>query len=74
MCGLKPGEFVHVMGDTHVYANHVDPLKEQLKNSPRHFPTIRLNPDKKEIGDFVFEDFELIGYKPHKAIQMKMAV
>lgn len=36
--GLKPGEFVHVMGDTHVYANHVDPLKEQLKNAPRHFP------------------------------------
>jgi len=74
VCGLHPGEFVHVMGDTHVYANHVEPLKEQLKNAPRHFPTLRINPDKKEIDAFVFEDFELIGYNPHKKIEMKMAV
>ncbi|MEW5316864.1 MAG: hypothetical protein WDW38_008208 [Sanguina aurantia] len=72
--GLQPGEFVHVMGDTHVYANHIEPLKEQLLNTPRHFPTLKINPAKKEIDSFVFDDFELLGYSPHKKIDMKMAV
>ncbi|KAG2437962.1 hypothetical protein HXX76_005577 [Chlamydomonas incerta] len=72
--GLRAGELVHVMGDTHVYANHVEPLKEQLKNTPRHFPTLRINPDKKDIDSFVFEDFELVDYNPHKTIKMQMAV
>lgn len=74
VCGLRPGDFVHVLGDAHVYANHVDPLKEQLKNAPRHFPKLRLNPAVTDIDGFKFEDFELEGYAPHKAIKMQMAV
>ncbi|GLI68726.1 hypothetical protein VaNZ11_013216 [Volvox africanus] len=74
VAGLRAGELVHVMGDTHVYANHVEPLKEQLKNAPRHFPCLRINPAKTDIDSFLFEDFELIDYNPHQAIKMKMAV
>lgn len=74
VCGLRPGEFVHMMGDTHVYSNHVEPLKEQLKNAPLHFPTLKINPAKKDIESFTSEDFELIGYQAHKKIEMKMAV
>lgn len=72
--GLRPGEFVHVMGDTHVYANHVEPLQEQLNNTPRHLPVLRLNPAKTDIDSFTFEDFELQYYTPHATIKMKMAV
>ncbi|KAG2489029.1 hypothetical protein HYH03_012467 [Edaphochlamys debaryana] len=72
--GLQPGELVHCMGDTHVYANHVEPLREQLKNAPRHFPTLKINPAKTDIDSFTFDDFELEGYNPHKAIKMQMAV
>jgi len=72
VCGLRPGDFVHVLGDAHVYANHVEPLKEQLKNVPRHFPRLRINPTKTDIDSFVFEDFELEGYAPHKAIKMQV--
>ena len=74
VCGLQPGEFVHVMGDAHVYSNHVEPLKEQLKNAPRHFPTLRLNPEKMDIDSFTFDDFEIVDYTPHKKIAMQMAV
>lgn len=72
--GRQPGDFVHVIGDAHVYLNHVEPLQEQLKRRPRAFPKIRINPDKKNIDDFVFEDFEVAGYEPHKLIKMDMAV
>ncbi|KXZ51115.1 hypothetical protein GPECTOR_14g96 [Gonium pectorale] len=72
---LRPGELVHVMGDTHVYANHVEPLKEQLNNTPRLFPVLTLkDPTKKDIDSFTFEDFELHDYNPHKTIKMQMAV
>lgn len=71
---LLPGDFIHVMGDTHVYMTHVEPLKEQLKNAPRHFPTLHINSTKKEIDEFVFEDFELRNYRPHASIKMDMAV
>ena len=74
MCGLRPGDFVHVLGDAHVYANHVEPLKEQLRNAPRHFPRLRINPDCTDIDSFTMDDFELEGYQPHKAIKMQMAV
>lgn len=73
-CGLKAHEFVHVMGDCHVYKNHVTQLKQQLKRKPREFPKLKLNKDKTDIDSFVFEDFELVGYKPHKKIKMQMAV
>lgn len=72
--GLKAGDFVHVLGDAHVYCNHVEALEEQLTREPRPFPKLVINPDKKEIDEFVFEDFEIVGYTPHKAIKMDMAV
>jgi len=71
---LKPGEFVHVLGDTHVYSNHVEPLKVQLQREPRPFPTLKINPNVKNIDDFKFEDFEVVDYNPHPTIQMDMAV
>mmetsp|Transcript_53597 Transcript_53597/g.117598 ORF Transcript_53597/g.117598 Transcript_53597/m.117598 type:complete len:316 (-) Transcript_53597:125-1072(-) len=74
VCGLKPGDFIHSMGNTHVYLNHVEPLKEQLQRTPRPFPTLTINPDKTDIDSFSFEDFKLAGYDPHKKIEMKMAV
>jgi len=72
--GRKPGDFVHTIGDAHVYLNHVEALKEQLERQPRAFPKIKINPEKKGIDDFEYSDFEVIGYKPHKSIKMKMAV
>mmetsp|Transcript_40342 Transcript_40342/g.48896 ORF Transcript_40342/g.48896 Transcript_40342/m.48896 type:complete len:512 (+) Transcript_40342:107-1642(+) len=73
-CDLKPGEFIHTLGDTHVYLNHVDPLREQLNNSPRPFPVLKINTDKKDIHQITMDDIELVGYQPHKKIEMKMAV
>ena len=72
--GRKAGDFVHTIGDAHVYLNHVDALKEQIKRNPREFPKLKINPEKKKIDDFNFDDFEVVGYKPHKTIKMKMAV
>merc|ERR1719276_490479 len=72
--GRKPGDFVHTIGDAHVYLNHVDALKEQLDRPPRAFPKLKINTEKKNIDDFVFDDFKVVGYKPHKTIKMKMAV
>jgi len=72
--GLKPGDFIHTLGDAHVYLNHVEGLRVQLDRSPRAFPKLKINPDKTDIDNFVFEDFEVIGYKPHKTISMPMAV
>lgn len=65
---------MHVLGDAHIYVNHVEPLKQQLRNTPRHFPRLHINPAKTDIDSFVFEDFELLDYQPHKAIKMEMAV
>jgi len=72
--GLKPGEFVHSLGDAHVYSNHVEALEEQLKREPRPFPTLTIKRKVENIDDFTMEDFELEGYKPHPKIQMAMAV
>ena len=63
-----------MIGDAHVYLNHIEPLREQLVRKPRSFPKLRINPDVKGIDDFTYDDFTLEGYKPHKAIKMKMAV
>jgi dihydrofolate reductase / thymidylate synthase len=73
-CKLKAGEFVHVIGDAHVYLNHVDPLKEQLKRDPRPFPTLQINTDSRDIDQIKMEHVKLVGYKPMKTIKMKMAV
>ncbi|KAH8352338.1 hypothetical protein KR084_003496 [Drosophila pseudotakahashii] len=72
--GLKPGDFVHTMGDTHVYLNHVEPLKEQLERTPRPFPKLVIKRQVEDIEDFRFEDFEIVGYNPYPKIKMEMAV
>lgn len=73
-CGLKAGDFIHVIGDAHVYLNHVEPLKEQLKREPRAFPTLLIKTASRSIDAITMKDLELVGYKPHKSIKMKMAV
>lgn len=73
--GLKAGELVHCMGNTHVYSNHIKPLmEEQVDRTPRPFPLLKINPAKTDIDSFEFSDFELVGYNPDKKIQMQMAV
>jgi len=72
--GLAPGDFVHTLGDAHVYSNHVAALEEQLKRRPRPFPTIKVKRKVERIEDFKFEDFEVTGYDPHPKIAMEMAV
>nr|XP_018898697.1 PREDICTED: thymidylate synthase [Bemisia tabaci] len=71
---LKPGDFIHTLGDSHVYLNHVDALNVQLKRQLRPFPTLKIVRDISSIDDFKFEDFLLEGYKPHPKVEMKMAV
>ena len=74
VCGLKPGEFVHTFGDAHIYANHIDQVKEQLSRGFFPLPEMHLNPHVKSIFDFKFEDFELIGYQAHPHIKGEVAV
>ncbi|MGL5546112.1 MAG: thymidylate synthase [Tannerellaceae bacterium] len=72
--GLKPGEFVHTLGDAHIYMNHMDQVNEQLSREPRTLPTMKINPEVKSIFDFEFEDFTLEGYDPHPHIKGVVAV
>jgi len=72
--GLQPGEFVHTLGDAHIYHNHFEQVKEQLSREPFSLPTMRINPNVKNIDDFKFEDFELIGYKSHGKLIGAVAV
>jgi thymidylate synthase len=72
--GLQEGDFVHTLGDAHIYLNHLEQVKLQLTRDPRPLPTMKLNPDVKTIFDFTFEDFELIGYDPHPAIKGEVSV
>jgi len=72
--GLVPGDFVHTLGDAHVYSNHVEALKTQLKREPETFPKIVIKREVEKIEDFNIDDFEIVGYDPHPKIAMDMAV
>jgi thymidylate synthase len=74
VCGLKPGDFVHTFGDAHLYSNHMEQARLQLSREPRTLPTMKINPDVKDIFDFKFEDFLLENYDPHPAIKAPVAV
>ena len=73
VCGLEAGEFVHTLGDTHLYLNHLEQVDEQLSRTPRALPTMRLNPEVKSIFDFKYEDFTLEGYDPYPTIKAPMS-
>ncbi|WP_421984086.1 thymidylate synthase [Roseibium sp.] len=72
--GLKPGDFVHTLGDAHLYSNHFDQAREQLTRAPRALPQMKINPDVTDLFAFKFEDFELVGYDPHPHIAAPIAV
>jgi thymidylate synthase len=72
--GLGVGDFVHTMGDVHIYANHVEQVKLQLSREPRALPTLRLDPARRELEEFVFEDITLEGYDPHPPIKAPVAI
>ncbi|MES0811189.1 thymidylate synthase [Roseibium sp. SCPC15] len=72
--GLKPGDFVHTLGDAHLYSNHFDQSREQLARTPRPLPQMKINPDVTDLFAFKYEDFELIGYDPHPHIAAPIAV
>jgi thymidylate synthase len=71
---LQPGEFILTLGDAHLYLNHLEQAREQLGRTPRPFPRMRLNPARRELLDFQYEDFTLEGYEPHPAIKAPIAV
>jgi thymidylate synthase len=72
--GLLPGDFVHTLGDAHLYLNHLDQAREQLTREPRPLPTMTLNPDRRSIDEFELGDFTLSGYDPHPTIKAPIAV
>jgi thymidylate synthase len=74
VCGLEPAEFVHTLGDAHLYLNHLEQTRLQLEREPRPLPRMRIHPARTSIDDFVYEDFTLEGYDPHPAIKAPIAV
>lgn len=74
VCGLGVGDFVHTIGDAHIYTNHLDQIKLQLSRDTRELPQMIIHGDQKNIEDFKFEDFELVNYHPHKSIKGEVAV
>ncbi len=74
VCDLQVGEFIHTLGDAHIYLNHIEQVKLQLTREPRKLPMLKLNPQVKNIFDFKFEDIEIIGYDPHPHIKGDVAV
>ena len=72
--GLKAGDFIHTLGDAHIYLNHLEQVKLQLSREPRPLPQMKINPDVKSIFDFQYEDFELVNYDPHPHIAGKVSV
>lgn len=74
VCGLKPGMFIHTLGDAHLYLNHLDQIREQLTRTPYPLPTMKINPDVKNIEDFVYEDFQLENYQAWPHIKGEVSV
>ena len=74
VCDLKPGDFVHTFGDTHLYLNHLKQVDEQLSRQPKPLPKMKINPQVKDISKFTIDDFELVGYDPYPAIYAPIAV
>lgn len=74
VCGYKPGEFIHTLGDAHLYLNHLDQAKLLLAREPRPLPKMLINPDVKDIFAFKFEDFKLVDYDPHPGIRAEVAI
>ena len=74
VCGLEAGEFIHTLGDAHLYSNHMEQTREQLSREPFPSPQMKINPDVSDIFDFKFEDFELVGYEAHPHIKAPVAV
>lgn len=74
VCGFEPGDFVHTLGDAHIYLNHLDQVNKQIKRSLRPLPKMVINPNVKSIFDFKYEDFTLLNYNPHSGIKGKVAV
>ncbi len=74
VCGFRPGEFIHTLGDAHLYSNHLEQAKLQLSRAPRQLPIMRINPEVKDLFAFRFEDFSLEGYDPHPHIPAPVAV
>lgn len=74
VCDLQPGDFVHTFGDVHLYNNHLEQAKTQLKRSPKALPKMKINPEVKDIFDFKFEDFELVDYNPDSHIKAAVSI
>ena len=74
VCDLKPAAFVHTLGDAHLYLNHVEQAQLQLTREHRPLPTMKINPEVKNIFEFKFEDFQLEGYDPHPTIKAEISV
>ncbi|WP_099362818.1 thymidylate synthase [Fredinandcohnia onubensis] len=73
-CGLEVGDFIHTIGDAHIYTNHIEQVNLQLSRDPRPFPTVKLNPAVKSVFDFEMDDIEIVGYEPHPSIKAPVAV
>ena len=74
VCDLKPGEFVHTLGDAHIYSNHFEQVHEQLSRTPRWLPVMKINPDVRDFFSFGFDDFVLEGYEANASIAVPIAV
>ena len=74
VCGLKPGEFIHTLGDAHLYTNHLEQTELQLSREPKELPIMKINPKIKNLFDFTYEDFELVNYNPDPHIKGKVAI
>ncbi|AWV88358.1 thymidylate synthase [Bradymonas sediminis] len=74
VCGLEPGDFVHTLGDAHLYQNHLDQARQQLERSPYALPQLKLNPQVRDIDAFTYEDIEIVGYQSHPKISAPIAV